>query len=267
MDKANGRYIYFIQREDTQAIKIGMSYAPVDRLRYLQYVDYQGIPLKPLGVLQEKYSSDKYIHRRFKDYHIEGEWFLPAPELLRFIRDNSVLGEFNLDKLSRINRKRVFQDPPLTIYQVRKKLTRNRSIFDERCLPGIYRLNDPNLVSKNYRHHYYIIIDEAEFQGQSWVFVCPVCKNGNTPSIENIGRLINWFPLDALEWVAFHINPSKTNHEHRPQKRLTIEEAEKALHLLNEGTTQVELAAQLGVSQSYISAIKLGKIKRYRHLL
>jgi len=48
---------------------------------------------------------------------------------------------------------------------------------------------------------------------------------------------------------------------------LSLDQAIEILRLLDNGITQISIANQFGISQSCISAIKLGRIKRFQHLL
>lgn len=48
---------------------------------------------------------------------------------------------------------------------------------------------------------------------------------------------------------------------------LSLNQVAEILELLNEGVIQVDIARQFGVAQSHISQIKLGRVKRYRHLI
>lgn len=270
MDKANGRYIYFIVRSDTHEIKIGMSYDPVDRFLALQ--SELGISLRLVGILPTKAQSDRYMHRKFKKYRTKGEWFMPVPAVITFIDENATLDipELQLDRLEpqKEDLKSGAANSPLTIYQIRRKLGRIGNMSGEPCIPGIYHPNDKGLFSLYHYNYFYQIFDTAEYEGKTWVFILPVTMNGRKPTDRVRGRVMNWFPLDSLEWVTFHIEPPKPRGPYQPKRNYpSIEDAKRILSLLGEGVTQVKVAAQLGVSQSYISAIKLGKIKRYRHLL
>ena len=82
------RYVYFVQGELTQHIKIGIAWEPEKRLIDLQV----GSPdkLKILLAFRTTHSAqttERHLHQRFWLYHLHGEWFKPGPELLQFIKE------------------------------------------------------------------------------------------------------------------------------------------------------------------------------------
>lgn len=76
--------IYFIQRDDMGAIKIGRSIDPLKRLRELQTAS--PIKLTLLGMMDSEDSTETELHNRFKRLRIMGEWFDPGKALLRYIK-------------------------------------------------------------------------------------------------------------------------------------------------------------------------------------
>ena len=49
------------------------------------------VPLKLLGVI--KGNIEAQCHARFADFRLGGEWFMPSPAVLDFIRSNAILPE------------------------------------------------------------------------------------------------------------------------------------------------------------------------------
>jgi hypothetical protein len=79
--------IYFIQRDDDGPIKIGTTRFMRDRLASLRVGSPQ--PLTLLGVMPGDLGMERHIHGRFSHLRLKGEWFEPAPELLRFIAEEA----------------------------------------------------------------------------------------------------------------------------------------------------------------------------------
>jgi len=76
--------IYFIQDEGTFHIKIGYTGGPAaKRLRELQVASPSGLVL--LRAVPGDMDCERELHRRFDRYRVHGEWFQPAPALLRLI--------------------------------------------------------------------------------------------------------------------------------------------------------------------------------------
>jgi hypothetical protein len=78
-------YIYFIENTHDTLIKIGKSRNPEKRLKELQ--TGTGFELR---LLTQKFCSkmlkmEQYLHKRFEEDRMEGEWFLPSPGLLEYI--------------------------------------------------------------------------------------------------------------------------------------------------------------------------------------
>ena len=77
------RPVYFIQAADG-LIKIGVAASPEDRLNLLQPMS--PLPLRLRLVLPgggAQYEAE--LHERFRKHRSHGEWFRPAPELIRFM--------------------------------------------------------------------------------------------------------------------------------------------------------------------------------------
>jgi excisionase family DNA binding protein len=79
--------IYFAQRLNDQAIKIGTTQNLRQRLCHL---GRQHGPLETLGVTTGGYKEESTIHRLFAHLALGQEWFTAGADLLGFIRENTV---------------------------------------------------------------------------------------------------------------------------------------------------------------------------------
>ena len=77
-------YVYFIQSEQTGAIKIGVSTSPKDRLATLQTGSSDNLCL--LGSTPGDIALEKQLHLKFSRYSIGGEWFELNEELIALIK-------------------------------------------------------------------------------------------------------------------------------------------------------------------------------------
>lgn len=84
----NGKlYVYFVQGETTELIKIGITSQDIN----LRIMDMQcGSPdrLTLLGIMCVKSRVvEKVLHKHFASTRVHGEWFRPSPELLEYIAE------------------------------------------------------------------------------------------------------------------------------------------------------------------------------------
>ncbi|RLC17902.1 MAG: hypothetical protein DRI57_09140 [Deltaproteobacteria bacterium] len=79
--------IYFIQLGTDGPIKIGTSENPQARLAQLQTSNPEKLHL--LGTMTGNNSMETKLHQTFSPFRLEGEWFSPASELLKFISENA----------------------------------------------------------------------------------------------------------------------------------------------------------------------------------
>ena len=77
-------YIYFIQADNVELVKIGYAENVKARLRIIQTIS--PVRLKLLLVLNGDRATEKHLHRYFGKYRAHGEWFLPSKELMDFIK-------------------------------------------------------------------------------------------------------------------------------------------------------------------------------------
>ena len=78
--------VYFIQSSTSKAIKIGYSSEVDKRLPSLQTGNESKLDI--IHQLPGTKETEAYLHDRFKAYRMEGEWFMPVPELLAWIEGN-----------------------------------------------------------------------------------------------------------------------------------------------------------------------------------
>jgi T5orf172 domain len=76
--------VYFIQRDDDQAVKIGVTNRLATRFHSLQSA-HRGSNLRIIGIMDGNYDVEQAIHGAFFDLRISGEWFAPDDQLARAI--------------------------------------------------------------------------------------------------------------------------------------------------------------------------------------
>lgn len=76
--------IYFIQNENTKAIKIGYTGGEVSR-RVAQLQTSSSERLKLLGSIAGAQTDEAFLHSQFAACRLSGEWFMPHAELIRWI--------------------------------------------------------------------------------------------------------------------------------------------------------------------------------------
>lgn len=76
-------FVYFIQEHGRGHIKIGYSAKPEFRLKVLQA--HNGVKLTMLKTFPGTQKAEKDLHKKFKHFHANGEWYYPARVLLEFI--------------------------------------------------------------------------------------------------------------------------------------------------------------------------------------
>ena len=80
--------IYFIQDELAHHIKIGFTDGdPTDRMKALQTGSPIGLTL--LYVCDGNKFDEQELHQKFSLYRLHGEWFKPAPSLIKFIIESA----------------------------------------------------------------------------------------------------------------------------------------------------------------------------------
>lgn len=78
-------YTYFLQAGDDGPIKIGTTRNLIVRLRTLGTMG--PLPLKLLGTMRGNHED--LCHTRLSDFRSHGEWFMPSPPVLEFIREHA----------------------------------------------------------------------------------------------------------------------------------------------------------------------------------
>lgn len=77
--------IYFLQDSRTYSIKIGFTDAPDAEARVAALQTGNSSELVLLTSFNGGREKESELHRRFAAHRIAGEWFHPAPELVKFI--------------------------------------------------------------------------------------------------------------------------------------------------------------------------------------
>jgi hypothetical protein len=78
------KVVYFIQSKSTGEIKIGWTGGPVsDRVTMLQVGNPSELVL--LATMPGGPNRERYVHNKFRDLKVRGEWYVPAPTLMEFI--------------------------------------------------------------------------------------------------------------------------------------------------------------------------------------
>ncbi len=79
--------IYFIQMQ-SGPIKIGFTKSLTKRLSTIKVSSPEPIAL--LGVMEGKQTKERWLHEQFAVHRLQGEWFSPAPEVLAYVKDNTL---------------------------------------------------------------------------------------------------------------------------------------------------------------------------------
>jgi hypothetical protein len=81
--------VYFVQARTLGLIKIGYSKGnPWIRVNTIRTCSPDIID--PIGIERGGRRREIHLHARFTHIRVRGEWFLPDPELLDYIKDNAV---------------------------------------------------------------------------------------------------------------------------------------------------------------------------------
>jgi hypothetical protein len=81
---AGTKVVYFIQSKATGEIKIGWTGGPVsERINMLQVGNPSELVL--LATMPGGPNRERYVHHKFRDFKVRGEWYVPVPELMDFI--------------------------------------------------------------------------------------------------------------------------------------------------------------------------------------
>lgn len=80
-------WVYFIRAGESGPIKIGTAKDPRRRLAGLQ--TSTAVPLHILAAMAGDRTAEQRLHQRFQHLRLRGEWFVPEPELLEYIRQEA----------------------------------------------------------------------------------------------------------------------------------------------------------------------------------
>lgn len=84
------REIYFVQGFELKLIKIGVTNDTRRRMVSMQTFSPDRLVVLGVQICLRGGALEKTLHRKFDRYRQHGEWFMPAPELLAHIAENTV---------------------------------------------------------------------------------------------------------------------------------------------------------------------------------
>jgi|SRR5215471_13883554 len=76
-------YVYFIETEGKQYVKIGFSIRPLKRMAEIRSLNPQSLRL--LGCIEGTLRTERDLHEKFSEDRTNGEWFYFTPEIQRFV--------------------------------------------------------------------------------------------------------------------------------------------------------------------------------------
>lgn len=80
-------YVYAIQEGADGSVKIGLSCQdPRARLQAMQTGNSRELHLRATAYVLEAGYLEKELHRKLRDHCVRGEWFYPAPKVLRMVQ-------------------------------------------------------------------------------------------------------------------------------------------------------------------------------------
>lgn len=80
--------VYFIQPGEQPVVKIGHAADPVARLAALQTAHYERLNIR--RVIDGAEPEELWLHRKFGEHRIVGEWFKFLPQMMEIVPDLSV---------------------------------------------------------------------------------------------------------------------------------------------------------------------------------
>ncbi len=85
-------YIYFLHDRITGTVKIGASTNPENRMKALQSsMPLDLVPIRYVRVLDgQRFEVERFLHEKFADLCVRGEWFQATPELLDYARTGEI---------------------------------------------------------------------------------------------------------------------------------------------------------------------------------
>jgi hypothetical protein len=83
-------FIYFIQAGDDGPIKIGSAKSPGERLATHQTSNHEELRIVATIPASSR-NLERSIHASFAKHHIRGEWYHPAPEIMKIIETRRII--------------------------------------------------------------------------------------------------------------------------------------------------------------------------------
>lgn len=87
------REIYFVRAETMGFIKIGVTNDSARRLSSIQTFSPDRLVLMGVLVCPHWGETEAWVHNKFREHRVHGEWFRPAEELLAFIAEYALDAE------------------------------------------------------------------------------------------------------------------------------------------------------------------------------
>ncbi|CAA6815813.1 MAG: Unknown protein [uncultured Sulfurovum sp.] len=81
-------YVYFIVNEQQSVVKIGVANKPMRRLKTFQTANHEALSILKVIQMADRstaFELESALHKKFKKYHVRGEWFKLTSPLLNFI--------------------------------------------------------------------------------------------------------------------------------------------------------------------------------------
>lgn len=81
-------YVYFISNERQSVVKIGVANKPLRRLKTFQTANHEELRILRVIKVPNRdiaFQLESALHKKFKKYHVRGEWFRLTKTLLHFI--------------------------------------------------------------------------------------------------------------------------------------------------------------------------------------
>ncbi len=86
-------YVYFISTKRKNVVKIGIANNPNKRLKTFQTANHEELIILRVIKVENRalaFKLETALHKKFKRYHIRGEWFKLTPTIIDFIENYQI---------------------------------------------------------------------------------------------------------------------------------------------------------------------------------
>lgn len=135
--------VYFVERSNDRAIKIGFSFDPFSRLDGLART--QDGDLKLLGIVDGGRPEEQAFHQRFSDCRLKGEWFRPESTLTAFIA-SLPSPPVDRSEMRALNHSRIIQRRRLTLRLPPELLARMRKAAGKLYAPSMTEIVERGII-------------------------------------------------------------------------------------------------------------------------